>query len=296
MKSLSKQMFWKLCIRFLDPISQRIVQLVLLFVFQWLSEDCKTRLRERLDSNENLPDTPDAPELNNIPSRPSCDAVTTDSTLEGSSNCPFTHTVVEDTRFFPYSFMYAVCCHGGCVENLTSSNHRHRYHRNQPSCQPLLSTKTVLLQNGSAHNCEQDHFEERKIQLPFACVCAMEFSSWSMIHSALEMWLDMQKKPFIFTKFVPNLNWRVSVISCQTLSLKSLALGRGDCNLKLAIFKLISRKDSLSISCEISLMWMAQDLVDDWSTLVQVYGLLPDAIKPLPEAISAKLYDALCHH
>ena len=32
---------------------------------------------------------------------------------------------------------------------------------------------------------------------------------------------------------------------------------------KLAIFKLISKIDILSISCEIALRWMPQDLIDD---------------------------------
>ena len=50
----------------------------------------------------------------------------------------------------------------------------------------------------------------------------------------------------------------------------SLDPGRCGCNLKFAIFKLIWRGDLLSISCEITLRWMTQDLSDDLSTLVQV--------------------------
>ena len=50
----------------------------------------------------------------------------------------------------------------------------------------------------------------------------------------------------------------------------SLAPGRCGCNLKLVIFKLTSRVDILSISCEIALRWMTQDFIDDKSTLVQV--------------------------
>ena len=130
---------------------------------QWLSEDCKATLRERIDRNENLTARA-APELHNIPARTSCSAVPADSTLEGSSNCPFTQRPVDDPRFFPSSFMYAVCCEGGCVGSTES----------QPCCQPLLSTKTVLLQTGPADNCEQEHFEERILQLPFACVCALQ--------------------------------------------------------------------------------------------------------------------------
>ena len=42
-----------------------------------------------------------------------------------------------------------------------------------------------------------------------------------------------------------------------------MAAGMYGCNLKLVIFKLISEIDILSISCEIILMWMPQDLTDD---------------------------------
>ena len=43
----------------------------------------------------------------------------------------------------------------------------------------------------------------------------------------------------------------------------SLAPGRYGCNLKLVIFKLISRVDILKISCEVAIRWMLQDLIDD---------------------------------
>ena len=54
--------------------------------------------------------------------------------------------------------------------------------------------------------------------------------------------------------------------------LNLLVPGRCRCNLKLVIFKLMSRVDILSISCEIALRWMPQDITDDKSTLVQVMG------------------------
>ena len=51
----------------------------------------------------------------------------------------------------------------------------------------------------------------------------------------------------------------------------SLAPGRCGCNLKLIICKLIlSRIDTLSISCEIAFRWIPQDLTDDKSRLVYV--------------------------
>ena len=50
----------------------------------------------------------------------------------------------------------------------------------------------------------------------------------------------------------------------------SLAPGRCSWNLKSVIFKVILRIDISSISCEIALMSMPQDLIDDKSTLVQV--------------------------
>ena len=47
-------------------------------------------------------------------------------------------------------------------------------------------------------------------------------------------------------------------------------LAPGRCKLKLVIFKLKSRLNILSISCEITLRWIQQDLIDDKSALVQV--------------------------
>ena len=55
-------------------------------------------------------------------------------------------------------------------------------------------------------------------------------------------------------------------------SLNSLAPGRCDFAFKLIIFKLISRIDVLSISCEIALRWMSGNLSDDELTLVEVMG------------------------
>ena len=65
-------------------------------------------------------------------------------------------------------------------------------------------------------------------------------------------------------------------IYCNSLKTKpsglinSFTLRRCTCNIKWVIFKLMSRIDILSISCEIHLKWMPQDLNDDKSTLVQV--------------------------
>ena len=54
------------------------------------------------------------------------------------------------------------------------------------------------------------------------------------------------------------------------LRVNSLTLCRCGCNIKLVIFKFMSRIDILSISCDIELSWMPQDLTDDQSILVQV--------------------------
>ena len=53
--------------------------------------------------------------------------------------------------------------------------------------------------------------------------------------------------------------------------LKSLAHGRWGCDLRLSIFKFISRIDILGISCDtIPFSWRPQDLTDNWWTLIQV--------------------------
>ena len=48
------------------------------------------------------------------------------------------------------------------------------------------------------------------------------------------------------------------------------SLGDVDVILNIMLFKLKSRAEFLSISCEIALRWMPQDFTDDKSTLVQV--------------------------
>ena len=55
----------------------------------------------------------------------------------------------------------------------------------------------------------------------------------------------------------------------------TLAPGRCGCNMKLIIFKLISRIAILSICYEIAFMWMPQDLANDKSTLFQVMAWCP---------------------
>ena len=53
-------------------------------------------------------------------------------------------------------------------------------------------------------------------------------------------------------------------------SINSLVPGICGYYIKLVIFKLVSRINILSISCEIVLRWTPQDLTDDKSTLLQV--------------------------
>ena len=52
--------------------------------------------------------------------------------------------------------------------------------------------------------------------------------------------------------------------------INSLAPGRCANDIRSMIFKFISMLDILSITCKTSLMWMSQDLTDDYSILVQV--------------------------
>ena len=67
--------------------------------------------------------------------------------------------------------------------------------------------------------------------------------------------------PWLHLHFIVTTSW---------LKFNSLVRGRCRCNLKLIIFKLMSRVDILSISCEIALRGMPRDFTDDKSTLVQV--------------------------
>ena len=60
-------------------------------------------------------------------------------------------------------------------------------------------------------------------------------------------------------------NWLLVPVQ---IYINSLVPERCGCNLKLVIFKLLSRIDILTSSCEIALLGMPQDLIDDWSALV----------------------------
>ena len=74
---------------------------------------------------------------------------------------------------------------------------------------------------------------------------------------------------YLMANYVPqNIQWKAQCAISRCFY--SLVPGRFGCNLKLIIFKLTSRVDILSISCEIALSWMPQDFTDDKSTLVQV--------------------------
>ena len=72
---------------------------------------------------------------------------------------------------------------------------------------------------------------------------------------------------------------------CRTISrhyadykvsqISSLSPERCSCNLEIVIFKLISRMNILSISCEIVLIWMPQDLTDDKINIGSGNGFVP---------------------
>ena len=61
-------------------------------------------------------------------------------------------------------------------------------------------------------------------------------------------------------------------------------------NIKLVITQ-IWKEDNSSIFCEIVHKWMPQDIIDDWSTLVQV--VVPSGNKQQPDAIWIQIYVAI---
>ena len=61
------------------------------------------------------------------------------------------------------------------------------------------------------------------------------------------------------------------------MELNSLAPGKFEWNFRYIIFKRISVIDGWGISCEIALIWMSLDCMDDQSTLVQVMALCHQA-------------------
>ena len=84
----------------------------------------------------------------------------------------------------------------------------------------------------------------------------------------------------------------ITVIYNSTLikQLNSLTPGRCGCNLKSVMFKLISRIDILSISCEIAPRWMPQDLIWWLVNIGSGNGLVPSGNKPLPEPMLTKIF------
>ena len=70
-------------------------------------------------------------------------------------------------------------------------------------------------------------------------------------------------------------------ISCCGILFNSLFPGRCSCNFKLVIFKVVSRLDILSISCEITLRGKPRNITNGKSALVQVMAWLPSSKKPL---------------
>ena len=91
------------------------------------------------------------------------------------------------------------------------------------------------------------------------------------------MKLKSHENAFSITKGISETN------KVKTLCLNSFSSGRCGCNNKLMIFKLMSRIDIWSISCEIALRWMPQDLINKKSTLVQVMAWCRQAAIHYPD-------------
>ena len=62
----------------------------------------------------------------------------------------------------------------------------------------------------------------------------------------------------------------ISIWNCPNINVNSLALGKFEWNFRYAIFKRMLVIDSWGFCCEIALIWMSLDFIDDQSTLVQV--------------------------
>ena len=63
-----------------------------------------------------------------------------------------------------------------------------------------------------------------------------------------------------------------------------LAPGRGGSQFKTMNFKLVIQDNSFGAHCEIALMWMPQDLTNQWEVnMASGNGLVPSSNKPLPD-------------
>ena len=123
--------------------------------------------------------------------------------------------------------------------------------------------------------------EHWRLSLAKICWTSTHFIQWLGYQICIKLW-DFISRPYpnsigVLTKPLLKFEhgegvtlytklWSVMTDPC----LNSLAPGRCGYYLKLIIFKLASRINVLSVSCEIVLRWMPEDLTNDKSTLVQV--------------------------
>ena len=83
--------------------------------------------------------------------------------------------------------------------------------------------------------------------------------AWHHAPFFFHFWLGLKVTNYCF-----NLSYQIVQL------FNSLAPGRCSCNLKLIIFKLVSKIDVLRVSYEITVMWMPGDLTDSEWTLIQI--------------------------
>ena len=97
---------------------------------------------------------------------------------------------------------------------------------------------------------------------------------------AIDIWFPLilikglkHPSPYLHTQYTFSLLfiwWPWNIVFVSKFTFNSMVPGRTGCNLKLIIFKLMSRVGILSISYEIALKRMPQDFTDDKSIMVQV--------------------------
>ena len=126
-------------------------------------------------------------------------------------------------------------------------------------------SKCCLLQAAmSAQTCQHE-----ELAVKSSTICGSPSHQWSLPIMGL-LWMH---------------NNGPLMTACRT---RPVLLSRHGCNIKLVIFKDISRVDILSTSCEFTLSWMPQDL---WFVNVGLgNGLVPSGYKPLPDPMLTKSY------
>ena len=156
-----------------------------------------------------------------------------------------------------------------------------------PQCVNTISkgwTKWPTLRRWHFLEWEVLHFDSN-----FTLVCCWG-SNWQYVSINSGNGLALHRQQAVTWTNDDKVIWcHMAALGCN-YSINSLAPGRFQFNFRKVIFKLTLVNGGWSISYEIALRWMPQDLTDDKSNIGSGNGLVPWGNKPLPEPMLTQIY------